>query len=231
MNSDIIIRGLLFILSLIGVALLFKFSGLENLLNMSWVDSHIRGSDGFQGEILFIALGSLVTALGLPRHGVAFIGGYAFGLLNGAVLGLFGSLLGCILAFFYARYLGRKLISERFNNKILRLDDFLQDNTFTMTLLIRLLPLGSNLVTNLVAGVSRARALPFFGGSAIGFLPQTAIFALLGSGMNVDPLARISIAVVLFICSTLLGVYLFRKYRHGKRLDDETELALMDDSP
>jgi len=229
MNFDIIFRGLFFILSLVGIGLLFKSSELQNMLNIGWVGSHIRGHDGFEGKILFVALGSLATGLGLPRQGVAFLGGYAFDITLGTALGLLSSVFGCMLAFFYARYLGRQLIAQRFNKKIRRLDDFLHDNTFTMTLLVRMLPVGSNLITNLVVGVSRTRALPFFTGSALGYFPQTLIFALLGSGIHIDPTLRISLAIVLFIGSTLLGVYLYRKLRHGKRLDDETELALIDD--
>ena len=95
-----------------------------------------------------------------------------------------------------------------------------------MTLLIRLLPLGSNLVTNLAAGVSSVGAAPFFLGSSIGYLPQTLVFALVGSGFSVDPELRIAISVVLFIVSGFLGVTLYRKYRHGKSFDARVEHEL-----
>lgn len=99
-----------------------------------------------------------------------------------------------------------------------------------MTLLIRFLPVGSNLLTNLVAGVSAVRWLPFMAGSALGYIPQTLIFVLLGSGIHIDPVFRISLSVALFVVSGGLGVYLYRRYRHGKRLDDALE-TLLDESP
>ena len=89
-----------------------------------------------------------------------------------------------------------------------------------MALLIRLLPLGSNLVTNLVAGVSSANALGFFAGSVLGYVPQTIIFALLGSGINLDPALRITSSVLLFMLSAALGVYLYRRYRYENEMNE-----------
>jgi uncharacterized membrane protein YdjX (TVP38/TMEM64 family) len=106
-----------------------------------------------------------------------------------------------------------------------RLDDFLHDHPFSMALLIRLLPVGSNVVTNLAAGVSGIRAAPFVAGSVIGYVPQTVIFALLGSGIHLDPSLRIGASVVLFVVSGMLGVYLFRRYRTSRALDSDVALA------
>ena len=95
-----------------------------------------------------------------------------------------------------------------------------------MTLLIRFLPIGSNLVINLVAGVSGVRGLPFFLGSLIGYLPQTVVFALVGSGISIEPIFRISLGASLFFFSGMLGIYLFRRYRREFTFDDEIEKAL-----
>ncbi|TPW10910.1 MAG: hypothetical protein FD130_2102, partial [Halothiobacillaceae bacterium] len=46
-------------------------------------------------------------------------------------------------------------------------------------------------------------------------IPQTVVFALIGSGISVDPLLRIGLGVALFLLSGLLGLYLFRQFRHG----------------
>jgi uncharacterized membrane protein YdjX (TVP38/TMEM64 family) len=89
---------------------------------------------------------------------------------------------------------------------------------------------GSNLVTTLVAGVSSARALPFIIGSALGYIPQTVVFALAGSGVNLDPTRRIGLAVLLFVISGVIGVMLYRKYRHGRNITDEVERELQLDT-
>ena len=95
-----------------------------------------------------------------------------------------------------------------------------------MTLLIRLLPLGNNLVTNLAAGVSSVKATPFFLGSTIGYLPQTLVFSLVGSGISVDQELRIAISIFLFVISGLIGVSLYRKYRKGRSFDSNIEYEI-----
>ncbi|HKK06019.1 MAG TPA: VTT domain-containing protein [Gammaproteobacteria bacterium] len=212
----VFLRGLLFIASLVALAYLVD---VAHLLDKAWIDEHVRGQ-GFGGEVLFVAVAALFTAIGLPRQLVAFLAGYGFGLVEGGLLGLLGALLGCMGAFYYARLFGRGFIAARFPRRVQKIDEFIHENPLSMTLLIRLLPVGSNLVTNLAAGVSSVRAVPFFSGSALGYIPQTVIFALAGSGIALQPVFRIGLAVALFIASGALGVYLYHRYRRGHRLDD-----------
>lgn len=215
-KARVFLRGLLFIASLVVLGYLVD---VAHLLDKAWIDAHVRGQ-GFDGELLFVAVAALFTAIGLPRQVVAFLAGYAFGLVEGGLLGLLGALLGCMGAFYYARLFGRRVIAGRFPGRVRKIDEFIHEHPLTMTLLIRLLPVGSNLVTNLAAGVSSVRPVPFFAGSALGYVPQTVIFALVGSGIAVQPVIRIGLAVALFIASGALGVYLYHRYRHGHRLDD-----------
>ena len=204
------LRGLVLIASFAVIGYLVKISGLTGLFDETWIDTQIRGH-GISGEVLFLAIGALLTAVGVPRQAVCFLGGYAFGFISGTALSLVASLLGCVLAFYYARLLGRSFVKERFPERIRHVDDFLRANPFSMTLLVRLLPVGSNLITNLAAGVSGVQALPFLIGSVIGYVPQTAIFTLLGSGIHFDPMTRIVASAALFIVSGMFGVYLFRR--------------------
>ena len=221
----VFVNGLLLIATLVGLAYLFESTHLGSLLNKAWIDHEVRGK-GFGGELLFFAMGALATALGVPRQAISFLAGYAFDVALGTALGVAATLGGCLLAFFYARWFGRALVTARFRERVGRVEEFVRDNTFSMTVLIRLLPLGNNLATNLAAGVTRVRPLPFLLGSAAGYVPQTLVFALIGSGVSLDPLWRISLGVLLFIASGLLGVYLFRKFRRGRHLDESMENQL-----
>lgn len=216
------LRGIFLILSLIGLGLLLKNTGLEHIFERAWIDANVRGH-GMQGYGLFLAAGSIMTALGLPRQMVAFFGGYAFGVLAGLVLGAVAALGGCILAFYYARLFGRGLVRRMFPEKLQRFEAFIRGHTFTMTLLVRLLPAGSNLVTNLIAGVSKIPKLKFFAGSFVGYLPQTLIFALAGSGLTVGSHWQIGLSIVLFIISGVMGVRLYRQMRHGRSYAKELE--------
>ena len=221
----IILRGLPVLLSLAVIGLIVRETHLSEMLDQAWVDREIRGQ-GLNGELLFVGIGTVATAIGFPRQVVSFLGGYAFGFLQGTLLGVVATLLGCVATFFYARLFGRRLLANRFSGRIARMDEFVRGNPFTMTLLIRLLPVGSNVVTSLVAGVSSVAMLPFLLGSALGFIPQTAVFALVGSGVNIDPTLRIGLGVLLFVTSGILGVYLYRRLRHGKVYDEALERKL-----
>lgn len=218
MNPSLILRGIAVMATLAGALYLWETQNLGNVLTNDWIDTHIKGQ-GLTGELLFVGLVALVTGIGLPRQVVSSLAGYAFGLTLGTSLALLGTVIGCIGSFYYARLLARTPLQQKFSGRVRRLDDFLHDHTFSMTLLIRMLPVGSNVTTNLAAGVSSVRAAPYFAGSALGYFPQTVIFALLGSSVAVDPMWGITLSIVLFVASGLLGVYLYRRFRHGKSLD------------
>ena len=94
---------------------------------------------------------------------------------------------------------------------------FLQHEPFNTALAIRLFPLGSNLITNLAAGVSSIPLMPFIFGSFIGYIPQNFIFALFGAGMNRESAMGVALSVgmsiVLFVVSGWMGIQVYRRYR------------------
>jgi uncharacterized membrane protein YdjX (TVP38/TMEM64 family) len=180
----------------------------------AWVDHWIRGQ-GLWGEVVFLAVGTAAAAAGLPRQAVAFLGGYAFGAGIGTALSLVAQLLGCALSFGWARLVGRDWASRRLEGRLGRrlrpLHDRLVASPFGATLALRLLPVGNNLVLNLLAGLSSVRLGPYLAGSAIGYLPQTLVFVLLGDGVAVDRTAQLVLGGALFLVSIALGVWLLRR--------------------
>lgn len=217
--------GLVFLATLASIGYVLESGLAQDLLSESWIDAQVRGK-GVSGEALFVAVGGIATALAVPRHIVSFLGGYAFGLGLGTALALAATELGCVLAFYYARVIGRPLVAKRLGARVRRIEDFLAANPFSMTLLIRLLPVGNNFATCLAAGVSRVPARPFLLGSLAGYLPQTFVFTLAGSGVEVGGGLRLAFAVVFFVISGAIGIWLYRRYRHGKSLGEDVEKAI-----
>jgi len=224
-NPRIFLKGLLLIASLAGIAWLVEVTPVRDLIDKTWINRAVLGK-GVNGELLFVGAGTVAIALGAPRQAISFLSGYAFDVALGTTLGVVATVGGCLLTFFYARWFGRALVTARFRARVRRIEAFIHDNTFTMTLLIRLLPVGSNLVTNLAAGVTGVRVVPFMLGSALGYIPQTLVFALVGSGISLDPLTRIGLGVAIFLISGVLGIQLFNKFRHGRHLDTQLEHEL-----
>ena len=214
-----LLKGLLFLLSLVGIGFLVHRLGGEHFMDQVWIDREVAGH-GLRGELLFVGVGVLFTAVGLPRQLVSFLGGYAFGLLQGTLLALAATLGGALLGYLYAHGFGHRWLVPRLGGRARHFHDLLQDHPFSLTLLIRLLPVGSNLVTNLLAGLAKAPLGWFLMASALGYLPQTLVFALAGSGLDLDSTARLVLSVVLFLLSGLLGLYLYRHYRQRRELDE-----------
>ena len=220
MATRFIFRGLLVIVVLVVVGYLLK-----DVLDQQWVDTQIRDR-GVTGELLFVLVCSLLGSIGLSRQVVAFLGGYAFGFVHGFILAMLAVVAACIITFTVSRFLLRSFLLRHFSERIRQVDDFLQENTFMMALLIRLLPLGSNWMVNIAAGVSGVRSVPFFTGSALGYVPQMLIFSLVGSGARVDRFWQVAIAMAMFVIATFMGGYLYRKYRHGKTLGKAVDREL-----
>ena len=224
MNARVILKGLGLILSLALLGYLFEMTDLGHSVNETWINEHVR-RHGVQGMLLFLAMGAIFTGIGLPRQIIAFLGGYAFSVMLGTLLGASAALLGGMLTFVYARLFGKGLLRSRLGERAKRFDVFIGQHPFSMTLLIRLLPVGNNLLTNLAAGISSIRPLVFFSGTFLGYLPQTLVFALVGSGVHVAPATKLAGAIVLFLMSGVLGIYLYRRHRQELGLDTTMNAA------
>lgn len=135
---------------------------------------------GHWAPIVFVLLGTTGVAVGFPRLVLSAIGGVAFGPWGGTIYAMVGTLLGSILTFQFARRVARKSIEERFKRRWPHIRARLRQDGFPLMLLIRLCPIGNNYITNLLAGASPVRSTHFILASSIGFLPETAIFAMLG---------------------------------------------------
>jgi uncharacterized membrane protein YdjX (TVP38/TMEM64 family) len=220
----VLVKGILLIATLSGVGLALHYGVGADLLDKNWIDVSIRGH-GLVGMLVFVGAGALFTSVGLPRQVISFLAGYAWGVALGFVWALTATVLGGLLAFYWARLMGRRFIRDRFGERVGRVDDFLKTNSFTMVLLVRLFPVVANILTNVAAGVTSIRPVPYVFGSLLGYAPQTFIFALLGSGITVAPAVRITLAAVLYVLATWLGYALYRRYKPSRVLDMDKESA------
>ena len=125
---------------------------------------------GLQGLLAVTLGGAFYTGLGAPRQLLALAMGFAVGGLQGTILSTLATALGTTGCFFTARLLLRAPLLNRFQRRLNRFDALFREQTLLKILMIRLLPVGSNLATNLIAGCSGIRFLPFITGSVIGYV-------------------------------------------------------------
>lgn len=212
-----VIKGAVMLLGLGALVWLARSAGLADMLrNADWFNEHVLGN-GPLSVLIYLGVSAVFTAVGMPRQIVCFLAGVAFGSFFGTLLGTLASGLGCLLCAGYARLLGRQFVKRLLGKRLAKADAFLRYSPFRTALTIRLLPVGSNLITSLAAGVSSIPLLPFVLGSTLGYLPQSLVFALFGAGMNAQSrtglILSVGTSLALLVGSIWLGVSIYRKYR------------------
>ena len=181
-------------------------------LSAAW--HHWLTGDPATALMVFVMVGILFVAVGLPRQTLALVGGYIYGTILGGVLALVVTLAGSALTYLVARRLGRPRLQQRFPALIAKVDDWTSDHVFAKTLALRLFPVGSNLATNLGAGIAHAPPAPYFLASLLGFIPQTAVFALSGTAVGDSSATHMMVALIMLVVSIIIGAYVFKLWRH-----------------
>jgi uncharacterized membrane protein YdjX (TVP38/TMEM64 family) len=177
-------------------------------------------------------LGSVIyTALGGPRQVLALSCGVLFGGLNGALIGTLLTGLGAVVTMVAVQRLSLVWVRKRYERKIALIKAVLAEDTWIWVCVIRLMPVGSNLVTNIAAALSDLRLSSVFFGSLPGYLPQMLIFSFAGAGFALHDGSKLWISLGLLICSTALGLYLYhhgfkqrlRRYKQEHAHDDDVQ--------
>lgn len=158
-------------------------------------------------------LGAIVfTALGGPRQVLAFSCGYLLGGWWGGVVSTLLTGLGALLTMSVVKHAGMGWLRERHGDRIDLVRQVLGGDTWKWICIVRLMPVGSNLVTNVaaaLAGLSRRSVLL---GSLPGYLPQSLLFSYAGRGVALQDSDKIWVSLALLVGSTALAWYL---YHHG----------------
>jgi len=212
-------KTLLLITSFIGVAVtfsvLFSLDALQNNNLQPMLDQYIP--QGFWGLLVVLTILALLTSIGLPRQVAAFSCGYIFGIIQGTLLATLAATLGCILTLTIAKTFFRKRVLETYPEKLNYVSTFFSTNTFSKALIIRLLPAGSNFLTNILAGIANVKVTHYVAGTCIGFIPQMLIFSLLGAGIKVGEKQQILLSLGLLVVALIFGYLLYKKEKFNNK--------------
>jgi uncharacterized membrane protein YdjX (TVP38/TMEM64 family) len=206
----IIFKGLVMFCLIGGPICIIKWTALPDAFNINWFDVNIRGK-GFVGGLIYFGIATFFMAIGMPRQIICFFGGYCFGVPYGTGLTILSSGLSCLVVSICARFFGRRIVVQRYGKKIQKIDNLMSQNPFSIALAIRLFPVGNNFVANLISGVSGMPIFPFVAGSIVGYFPQTIVFVLYGSGVNLSSAPRLILSLFLFIISSTIGIFIYQK--------------------
>lgn len=179
---------------------------------MTFMDTHIRNS-GILGMFGFMLLSAILSSFFVPRQLLSLVGGYAYGVVLGTLIVTVGVTFGCFLTFVYSRVLLQKVVQRKLGLRIVWMEHLFSKNPFGMALSIRIIPVGSNVILNMIAGVTKIPIVPFCLGSGIGYIPQNFVSALLGTSVRANSLLNAIIAGILYFVGLLVGLWLFKRYK------------------
>lgn len=161
---------------------------------------------------VFFIVGIVYTALGGPRQVLAFACGYLMGGLPGALLSTLLTGFGALLVIYWVRNIASDWMLRRHAEHVAFIRQLLADDTWLWICTVRLMPVGSNLATNIAVALGRLNTPAVFWGSLLGYLPQMLLFSFAGAGLALQDEQQIWISLLMLVLSTALVLYL---YHHG----------------
>ena len=167
----------------------------------------------------FIGIYFLIVALSLPGATVLTL---TAGAIFGSVLGTFlvnaGATLGATVAFLSARFIFRDWVENKFNDKLVFINNGISDNPISYLLFLRLVPLFPFFLVNLVLGVTQVRISIYFLSTMIGIMPGSFVYANAGSNLaRINTISDIA-SPEIFGAFILLGIFalipaFYRRYK------------------
>ena len=135
--------------------------------------------------LIFVGLYVFSTALSIPGALIlTMMGGYLFGALLGALFSLIGAIVGASILFIAARSAFGELLKPKIGSSIERMRNELTTNAFFYLLFLRLTPVFPFFVVNIAPAFLNISFSKYFLASFLGMIPGTAVYALMGSGLN-----------------------------------------------
>lgn len=176
----------------------------------SWLDRQ-----GPWAPLWFALGGGLLTAAGLPRLALYFVGGAAFGFAEGLLYAQLGSVLGAALTFSAARWAGRAAVEAHLAHHP-GLRRLLDQRSVLAVFVLRQLPIASAAVS-LALGVRHTPLGVFLLGTFLGFLPEGLPLTLLGSGLGKTSLTvsllQVAAGALMLLALAGGGLHVYRRWR------------------
>ncbi len=172
------------------------------------------------GWLMVITLMVLHSFVPLPSELVALAAGMSYGAALAVFLVWLGAMLGAIVAFALARWLGRPfvahMISPAMEEKLAR---WRTRQSVPALLIARLIPVLSFNLINYAAGLADVPWWTFLWTTAIGIIPMTVLTVMVGASIESLP-TNLLISLLIVAALAILGVHLWWRHRTGSAAAD-----------
>ena len=133
----------------------------------------------------YILLYILVAATAIPGAILLNLaGGFLFGILPAILYVNIGATGGAVFCFLVARYLGKDWVYRKYGKKISKLNRELDNYGKNYLLTVRFIPILPFFLINILAGVTNVSAKTFLWTTALGSLPGSVVYAVVGKNLG-----------------------------------------------
>ncbi|NQY58317.1 MAG: TVP38/TMEM64 family protein [Ilumatobacteraceae bacterium] len=197
--------------------------------------------DAWWGILAYIAVYLARPIVLFPASVLTIVGGLLFGPVVGVIVVVVAANASALLAYSIGRLLGRRPGADMIDGVApdvaaadasiaKRWSQRMRDNSFETVLIMRLLFLPYDLV-NYLSGILRLAWLPFLLATALGSLPGTVSFVLLGASLEriddgfggIDPVSLVA-SIVIFLASLVIAGMVRSRQRPDQLVDDSTDI-------
>lgn len=165
--------------------------GLHRYLSLATLAEHRDGLRYWVDGNLVLALACYmlvyvaVVALSIPGAAVmSLAGGFLFGWMISAPATILAAVTGAAIVFEIVKTSFGAALAERSGPFVQKLSRGFAENAFSLLLFLRLTPVFPFWAVNAVAGLSRMPLRTFVAATALGIIPASFAFALVGSGLD-----------------------------------------------
>ena len=151
----------------------------------------------------------------LPGGPIGYLGAARFGFWTAWPLLWIGNVIGTAIAFWLARRLGSPIFEAHVSARTRARYNALLDGNLLVLWLVYALPVAPVDILSVLAGLSRMTARRFLLVACSGYIPRTAIAALLGSSLAEYAGMSVAISVIGAVFLTGVIVWLWRRTVHA----------------
>ncbi len=213
----------IFILLILFFIWVLYYSNIINYASPSKIQEEIERF-GILIPIIFVVIYSIATAALLPATVLIITGGALFGTIEGMIYVTIGSILGALLSFYIAKYLGKSFVDRVLykNFEILRVyNELLKKGGILATFILRLAPFHYSGISYAL-GLTDVKVSHYFLGTLIGILPSIIILTYFGQSLARFDWIGILISIILIgLLAPIYPIYMKREKLKKKEKKDK----------
>jgi uncharacterized membrane protein YdjX (TVP38/TMEM64 family) len=165
--------------------------GLHDYISVQTLSDNREALQSFVAQNMLLAaltyMAVYILAVALSFPGASFLtiaSGFSFGWLLGGALTAVSATIGASIIFLAARTAFGDLLQRKAGDRILKLRDGFQEDSFNYLLFLRLAPIFPFWLINLAPALFGMRLGPYVLATFVGILPGTFAYAYFGQGIS-----------------------------------------------